>query len=298
MIERIPLGFSLLRRDFPRTIPSGRFISESATPPDILMASKIPMEYTLSPYADHRAGHLHNASALAEIKQEWKSRLAGLAWIRNHFYEGTPHPPNHASLNELDQMARIALVMPLFLQYRAENPYPPQGAIPDVVGDMTKLAAGIVTTTTRLMEDGIDLDNRDLTGKATYHYTDSHRLLTGSDGRACPANPEMIIRSFDVLISGRDDLPDSNLNDYFPNFPSLRAFSTAYTGFLETRLLIDTMLSSIDGKDYGRRKLLISEMLSIMQERQNDLYQTLGYDPSDHPVLHTEDIQAFFISKS
>jgi len=280
-------------KTYERTVPSGRFIAESATPQTLLVASSVPMEYVPSPYADHRSGYLHNESALVEMKPEWDTRLAGLSWIRNNFFRGISQPPVRASLDELDQMARIAMVMPKFLQNRAENPYPAEGAIPDVVGDMTKLAAGVVTTTTKLRKDGYDPDSRDLTGDAAYKYIDNRQLLIGDHGHACPATPGMIKRGFEVLISDKNHLPDSGFDDYFPNFHSLNSFSTAYRGFLSVKNLINGMLSKIDSGDHQRRRAVITQMLPTIQQKQNGLYVALGYDPQ-YPVLTMEEAQSFF----
>jgi len=180
--------------------------------------------------------------------------------------------------------------MPIFVQYRAQDNFPPD-AIPDEIADMPKIAAGIISVTGTMRLQGRQDTDRTLTGDQAYAHADVNLLFRTSDDFVCPAPKSMIVGAFDTLISGKfGDVSRSNFDSYFPDFSLLKSFSGAFSDFLAARFRLDTELNlNVNAAPivfFG----IINKHLQELQRAQDNLYTTLGLKPSDGPVMTVQGV--------
>ncbi len=301
----------VLQIDDTMTTKNGRLLNElSASGQAIALAkargiSMGTIRSTL-PDSPSRDGKTIHIDALKEMRRGWQDVLNGLGWINSNVF--LEDPPEEIPVSFAQGLAGIGFSLPFYLMNRVENPYGPQGELPDVVGDIFKTTNGIyaVVNGFEAKRDGVDIVISD--AQQVYAAAEEKNKFRSKryPDRACPAPKAMIVQAVDALFFRKGANPsESELQTVIPDYDGLVRFSYYFLRLHSLKLGLEKNLTKIgkglieaqqtgDKAKTTEHSIQLSRLIlsnSVEQTKiQVGLNQAVGRDTNIAPVT-TQDIE-------
>ncbi len=241
---------------------NNRPVGEFSASPLVIAQAQLAgqdMSSTTCHYPDSRNGKPMQFGAFKELLPRWQQILDSLAWLSNEYFE--KKKPQQIQAKHIDEISKIAIVMPRFLTARAVNPFR-DGELPNIVGDVTKALRGVGGLIERTMDrEAI------ITASEIYVTANQNGSLRGEQGDVCPAPRVLTNEAMEALFSHTNaDPKKSELGTIIDDFSQLKQFGVQYREFVS---IINACLET--------RNLPTADLFRL-QRLQEDVNTTLQRD--------------------
>jgi hypothetical protein len=242
-----------------QTDETGRLLLEDSAPEMAKRKAEragVPMTTETCPYRDtpSRLGGLMNTSAYDALRHDTADMLNGLAWLTTQY--GALDPSRKSTARGLMDCSHLGLTLPLILFYRAENPFPPHGALPSYVASIFKASRGLFSA-------AVDFYNkkgppeRSVSAAEVVAFAEAERhLVRPNTRRVCAAPTRLIDRTIGVILTGEGADPSRSHIGDLVNFSTLWEFYTYEDSFGEAlsqyRFMLNRLTESGAGSDPRR----------------------------------------------
>jgi hypothetical protein len=230
-----------------------------------------------------------NVEAYREMLPRQEQLYANLAWIRELVVG--PSFTNELTVGQLLDITALGKSIAPLLLHRAQNPFGPEGELPETIGDLDKAFQGLFAAAINLVGiGGLQLDSLAPSAQEMYRSVDegsSPKLVTFDQTKGCPAPPPVITDSFSILLRG----PKSNGEQVYSrdsdipqllNVDQLKRFAEVFKNFELLRLRSKAKAMAIRDREISRRGHIDDSVLLGLQ--QLELHREIG-EAAEYQVI-------------